>query len=73
MPPAVHVPLQDRDLVAQGQDLYVLGSVAHRQQPQHRQPVGYGQLRQSKQHSKASSLIDGRRCGRQGGSIGRPP
>ena len=52
---AVQLPFQDRDLVAQGQDLDVLGPVAHRQQPQHRQPVGHGEVRQSKQHSKASS------------------
>jgi hypothetical protein len=54
----VELSLEDRDPVAQGHDLHILGPIAHRQQPQHRQPVGHGEVRQlSKQHSKASSPI----------------
>ena len=63
---AVELPFEDRDLVAQGQDLHVLGPVAHRQQPQHRQPVGHGEVRQSKQHSTASSPIGAHRRGQLG-------
>ncbi len=59
---AVQLPFEDRDLVAQGEDLRVLGPVAHRQQPQHRQRVGHGEVGQSKQHSKASSPIGRHRC-----------
>ena len=44
---AVQLPLQDHDLVAQGQDLCVLGRVTHRKQPQHRQRVGHAGVRQS--------------------------
>jgi hypothetical protein len=65
---AVKLPFEDCDLMAQGQDLHILGPGAHRQQPQHRQPVRHGDVRQSKQHSKASSPI-GRR-GQQDRSIG---
>jgi len=54
---AVELPFQDGDLVAQGQDLHVPCTVAHRKQPEHRQPVRHGQVRQSKQHNKASSPI----------------
>jgi len=53
----VELSFEDGDLVAQGQDLYVPCSVAHRQQPEHRQPVRHAQERQSKQHSKESSPI----------------
>ena len=44
---AGQLPLQHRDLVAQGEDLRVLGLVAHWQQPQHRQRVRHTQIRQS--------------------------
>jgi hypothetical protein len=37
----VHLPFDDNDLVAQGEDLGVLGPVAHGPQPQHRQRVGH--------------------------------
>jgi hypothetical protein len=57
---AVELPFEDRDLVAQRQDLYVLDPVVHRQQPQHRQPARHSEVGQSKQHSKTSSPI-GRR------------
>jgi hypothetical protein len=33
----VQLPLQDHDLVSQGQDFGVFGAVARGQQPQHRQ------------------------------------
>jgi hypothetical protein len=38
---------QDHDLVAEGEDLRVLGLAAHRQQPQHRQRVRHAQVRES--------------------------
>ena len=52
---AVQVPFEDRDLVAQREDLGVLVAVAHRQQPQQRERVGHAEVRQSKQHSGSSS------------------
>ena len=51
----MQVPFEDRDLVAQGQDFHILGSVTHREQPEHRQRVGHGEVGQSKQHSKTYS------------------
>jgi hypothetical protein len=62
--------LENGDLVAQGQDLYVLVPVAGRQQPQHGQPVRYGQVRQSKHHRRASSPI---RAHRRGHSVRQAP
>jgi hypothetical protein len=44
---AVHLPFEDGDLVSQGQNFRVLGPIAHRQQPQHRQRVGHAEVRQS--------------------------
>ena len=44
------VALQHADLVAQGEDLDVLVAVGHRQQAQHGEGVGHGQIRQTKQH-----------------------
>jgi hypothetical protein len=35
----VQLPVQHHDLVAEGEDLRVLGVVAYRQQPQHRERV----------------------------------
>ncbi|MET8805824.1 hypothetical protein [Streptomyces sp. NPDC004546] len=46
----VQLPLQNADLVAQGQDLDVFLTVAHRQQPQHRERVRHAHVRQSQQH-----------------------
>jgi hypothetical protein len=43
----VQLPLQNRDLVAEGEDFRVLGLVADRQQPQHRERVRHTQLRES--------------------------
>jgi hypothetical protein len=34
MPVPAELPFQDRDLVAQRQDLYILVPVAHREKPQ---------------------------------------
>jgi hypothetical protein len=48
-------PLQDHDLVPEGEDLGILGPVAHRQQPQLRLRVGHAEVGQSKQHDQASS------------------
>jgi hypothetical protein len=41
------LPLQNRDLVAEGEDFGVLGLVAHRQQPQHRERVRHTEVRES--------------------------
>jgi hypothetical protein len=43
----MQLPLQHRDLVAQGEDLRVLGLLAQRQQPQHRERVRHTQVRES--------------------------
>jgi hypothetical protein len=50
--------------MAQRQDFHILGPVTHRQQAQQSQPVRHGQLRQSQQHSHASSRIGSHRYGR---------
>jgi hypothetical protein len=55
---AVQLPFEDGDLVAQGEDLHVLGAIAHGQQAQHRQRVGHTEVRESKEHSMTSSPID---------------
>jgi hypothetical protein len=47
--------LQDRDLVAEGEDFDVFSPVAHRQQPQHCQRVGHAEVGQSKQQDQAFS------------------
>ena len=44
------VALEHGELVAQGEDLDVLVTVAHRQQPQDGEGVGDGQIGQTKQH-----------------------
>ncbi|MGW7441945.1 hypothetical protein [Kitasatospora sp. NPDC054795] len=46
-PLAAQLPLQNADLMAQSQDLHVLLTVAHRQQPQQRERVRHTQVRQS--------------------------
>jgi hypothetical protein len=51
----VQLPFQDRDLVPQGEDLGVFVAVAHGQQPQQGDGVGYAEVGQSKQHSQSSS------------------
>jgi len=38
---------QDRDLMAQGEDLYIFVPVAHRQQPQHRERIRHTGVGQS--------------------------
>ncbi|CAM5315748.1 hypothetical protein SHIRM173S_07529 [Streptomyces hirsutus] len=48
------LPLQERNLMAQGQDFYILLAAAHRQQPQHRERVRHTQVRQSQQHDRSS-------------------
>jgi len=45
----VQLPPEDRDLVAEDQDLDILGAVAHRQQSQHRQHVGHAEVGKSTQ------------------------
>jgi hypothetical protein len=62
----VQLPLEDRDLVAQDQDLSILGPVAHREQAQHGQPIRHGEIRQSKQRSTTSLPIGRRQCGQPG-------
>ena len=59
--PVVQLSFKDRDLVAGAEVLGVLGTVAHRQEPEHRKSVGYAEADQSKQHEAASSSSDGRR------------
>jgi len=44
---AAHLPLQHHDLMAEGEDFRVLGLVAHRQQPQHRERVRHAQVSES--------------------------
>ena len=43
----LQLSLEDRDLVAQGEDLGLFGLVTHRQEPQHRERVGHAEVRQS--------------------------
>jgi hypothetical protein len=63
----VRLALKDRDLVAEGEDLHVLGPIAHRQQPQHRQRVGHAEVGQSKDEQASSP--SGRRHYKQPGHI----
>ena len=51
---AVQLPFEDRDLMAQCQDLGILVRVAHRQQPQQYEGVGQAEVGQSKQHNGSS-------------------
>jgi hypothetical protein len=44
------LPLQDIDLMAQGQDLDVLLAVGHRQQPQRGECMGDREVSETKQH-----------------------
>ncbi len=44
----VQLPFENHDLVPQGEDLRIFGPVAHGQQPQHCQCVGYTEVGQSK-------------------------
>ena len=53
--PAAQQAFEDHDLMPESQDLRILGAVAHGQQPQQRERVGHAEVRQSKQHSQASS------------------
>ncbi|MFB6717996.1 MULTISPECIES: hypothetical protein [unclassified Streptomyces] len=46
-PLPIQMPLQDGNLMTQGQDLDILLPVAHRQQSQHREGVRHAQVRQS--------------------------
>jgi hypothetical protein len=45
------LPLQDVDLMAQGQDLDVLRSVGHRQQPQRGEGVGDREVGETEQRA----------------------
>jgi hypothetical protein len=58
---AVQVPFEDCDLVPEGQDFRVFGLVGHGQRPEQRERVGHAEVRQSKQHSQASSPSHRRR------------
>ena len=49
-PVRTELPVQDRELVAQREDLRVLVSAAHRQQPQQREHVRHTEVSQSQQH-----------------------
>ena len=48
------LPLQDRELMTQGQDFSVLVPVAHRQQPKRGECVGHGEIGQTQQHNRPS-------------------
>jgi len=47
------LPLQDRELVAQREDLRVFVPVSHRSQPQRREYVRHTEIGQSQQHSRS--------------------
>jgi hypothetical protein len=49
-PVRTELPLQDRELVAQCEDLCVFVPAAHRQQPQEREHIRYTEVSQSQQH-----------------------
>ena len=49
---AVQLPFEDGDLVAQRQDFDVLGVVAHRQEPEHREGAGDAEVGQPQQHDR---------------------
>jgi len=54
-PGRAQLPLQDRDLVAQRQDLRILVPVAHPKKPQLlRERIRHTEISQSKQHSRSS-------------------
>ena len=52
-PVRTELPLQDRELMAQREDLGVLVPVAHRQQPQQREDVRHTQVGQSQEHGRS--------------------
>jgi hypothetical protein len=68
---AVQVPFEDRDLVAEREDLGVFGAVAHRQEPEQRERVGHAEVGQSKQRSASSSRSYRRGSRGVGGSTAR--
>jgi hypothetical protein len=45
--------LQDEELVAQGEDLDVLVTVAHGQEPQKREGVRHSEIGQAQQHDRS--------------------
>lgn len=49
-PVRTELPLKDRELVAQCEDLCVFVPAAHRQQPQEREHIRYTEVSQSQQH-----------------------
>jgi hypothetical protein len=57
----MQLPLRDGDLMSESKYLNVLGVVAGRQQPQHRQHVRNTEVRQSQQHGQGSSPSDRQR------------
>jgi hypothetical protein len=50
-PVRTELPLQDKELVAQREDLRVFVPVAHRQQPQQYEHICHTKVGQSQQHS----------------------
>ena len=52
-PVRTELPLQDRELVAQREDLRVFVPAAHRQQPQQREHVRHTEIGQSQQHGRS--------------------
>jgi hypothetical protein len=51
------LPLQDADLVTQHDDLGVLLTITHRQQPQHREGIGNGQISQTQQLERGHHAV----------------
>jgi hypothetical protein len=56
-PVSAELPLQDRDLMPQSQNLCVLVPVPHRQQPQHGERVRDSQISQAQQHERSSCRV----------------
>jgi hypothetical protein len=52
-PVRTKLPLQDRELVAQREDLLVFVPAAHRQQPQQREHVRHTEIGQLQQHGRS--------------------
>jgi hypothetical protein len=53
-PPVTELSLQDGELMAQNEDLNVLLTVRHQQQPQHGEGVGHSEVGEADQHETRS-------------------
>jgi hypothetical protein len=63
-PVRTELPLQDRELVAQGEYFGVLVPIAHRQQPQQGERVAHSEIGQSQQHDRSPWHSTGEPSGR---------